>query len=301
MVDIRRKNEIPFESDTSGFFLPLMVTLMVFLSAITIAGVLSINSMLSDWTKNIEGSLTVQIMPSTIKDEAKAKQKDQEQLEITLKLLKNTKGIVKATALNQEELNDLIIPWIGDSEIIEDLPIPQLIDVKLDDRYDLDIDKLAMTISEQAPLASLDSHRLWLKRLISLGKGIEKLAISILLMVIFATSVTIIYSTRTGIDVHKKIIEILHLMGAKDCYIAQQFGRRNMYLGLCGGIFGLILAIPAIASVAYLVGNIEAGLISEMKLHIADWLLIILIPIFSGLLAMITAYYTVKNTLKRML
>ena len=301
MSNIKRKNEIPFENDTSRFFLPLMVTLMVFLSSITIAGVLSINSMLSDWTKNIEGSLTVQIMPSTIKNERKAEEKNKEQLDITLKLLKATKGVVSATPLNQKELNELIIPWIGDSEILDDLPMPQLIDVKLDNDYNIDIDKLAMTISSQAPLASLDSHRLWLKRLISLGDGIKKLAMSILLMVAFATSVTIIYSTRTGIDVHRRIIEILHLMGAKDCYVAQQFGRRNMYLGFCGGVFGLILAIPAIAGISYLVGNIETGIISEVRLHISDWFLIIATPIFSGLLSMFTAYYTVKNTLRRML
>ena len=60
---ITRKQELPLKDDSSTLFLKVMISIAVFLFAVTLAGVLSINSMLLNWNQSILGSLTVQIMP----------------------------------------------------------------------------------------------------------------------------------------------------------------------------------------------------------------------------------------------
>ena len=60
---ITRKQELPLKDNSTTLFLKVMISIAVFLFAVTLAGVLSINSMLNAWNNSILGSLTVQIMP----------------------------------------------------------------------------------------------------------------------------------------------------------------------------------------------------------------------------------------------
>ncbi len=47
-------------------------------------------------------------------------------------------------------------------------------------------------------------------------------------------------------SVHRDVIELLHLMGARDGYIAAQFERQALRLGLGGGVVGLALAVATL-------------------------------------------------------
>ena len=73
------------------------------------------------------------------------------------------------------------------------------------------------------------------------------------------------------------------------------------FLGFIGGIIGLFFAVPAIFFIGNLALAIEGGIITEAGLNFGDWAVILLLPLFSMLIAMLTAYYTVKKTLKKML
>ena len=154
-------------------------------------------------------------------------------------------------------------------------------------------------LAEAAPLASLDNHKLWLNKLIKFADGLKVLALSVLALVIVVTSGAIFYCTQTSLGLHKYIIEILHLMGAKDTYVAQQYAKRTAFLGFIGGLYGLVLAVPTIFVIAGLAQQIEGGIISEARLSTADWMAILSLPLFSALIAMMTAYYTVKKTLEK--
>jgi len=296
----RRKHELPFKSDITGWFLPILISLMVFLSTITLAGLLSINSVLNEWNNGISGSLTVQIMPAKNTNKEKSKLETIKQQEAAILLLKSTKGIIDATPLSDKELSKLIKPWLGDSVDINQLPVPRLIDVKLDKKTNIDYNKLSEKLSKKAPLASVDNHKLWLSKLIKLGDGLKALASSIFVLIIITTSITIAYATKTGLELHKNIIEILYLMGAKDTYIAQQYARRNSFLGFLGGLVGVLLSIPAIQTISNIASEIQGGIISQINLGFSDWMLILLLPILSSLLATISAYYTVKRTLGKL-
>ena len=47
--------------------------------------------------------------------------------------------------------------------------------------------------------------------------------------------------------------------------------------------------------------QIEGGIISEAGLSVFSWLIIYSLPLFAGAVAMMTAYYTVKRTLEKMI
>jgi uncharacterized BrkB/YihY/UPF0761 family membrane protein len=73
------------------------------------------------------------------------------------------------------------------------------------------------------------------------------------------------------------------------------------FLGFIGGLFGLLFAIPAIFFIGNLANSIKGGIISEASLGFIDWIYILILPLFSMIISMTTAYYTVKNTLKKTL
>ncbi len=294
-----RKKELPLQDDSSNLFLQVMISIAVFLFGVTLAGVLSINSMLETWNNSILGSLTVQVMPINDVNEEQAKAQTLAQQEKAVELLRAKNEVEKVTPLNNEQLQKLIQPWLGDGIDVKDLPMPRLIDVKLKKGVEVDFMQWAEELAQAAPQASLDNHKLWLNKLIKFADGLKLLALTVLVLVVLITSGAIFYCTQTSLGLHKYIIEILHLMGAKDTYVAQQYAKRTAWLGLIGGIYGLILAIPTIFIIANLAKQIEGGIISEARLSFLDWSVIFSLPILSMVIAMITAYYTVKKTLEK--
>ena len=298
---ITRKQELPLKDNSTTLFLKVMISIAVFLFAVTLAGVLSINSMLNAWNNSILGSLTVQIMPVNNINQEKARQETLEQQKKAVDFLKKLPEAEQVSTLNDAQLQNLLQPWLGDGIDISELPTPRLIDVKLKKGAEIDFAKLAAKLAEVSPLASLDNHKLWLDKLVKFADGLKMLAMSILVLVIAITSGAIFYTTQTNLGLHKNIIEILHVMGAKDTYLAQQYAKRDAMLGFVGGCIGLFFAVPTIFMIAGLAEQIEGGIISEARLNWFSWGLILSLPLVSSLAAMTTAYYTVKRTLEKMM
>ena len=300
-VFIARHEELPLKNDSTSLFLQIMVSIAVFLFAVTLSGVLSINAMLQNWNDSILGSLTVQIMPSTNINPDKAVAETLAHQNKALDVLRNLDYIEKAEPLTDKQLEKLIQPWLGDGIEIKDLPVPRIIDVKIKKGADVDFMDLAYKLAQATPMASVDNHKLWLNKLIQFADGIKILALSVLALVVMITSGAIFYTTQTSLGLHKYTIEILHLMGAKDTYVAQQYAKRSAVLAFQGGIIGLLIAVPTIFGIASLAHQIEGGIIGEAKLSGLDWLAIVSLPVMASVIAMLTAYYTVKQTLQRMM
>ena len=298
---ITRKQELPLKGDSTSLFLQVIISIAVFIFAITLSGVLSINSILENWHQSILGSLTVQIMPTNDSNPEKALAETLAYQDKAIEFLQTVEGIIKVTPLNDEQLKNLIQPWLGDGVNIDNLPIPRIIDVKLAPNAEIDFLKLAQDLATASPQASLDNHKLWLSKLIQFAGGLKLIASTILLLVIAISAGAIFYTTQMSLGLHRNIIEILHVMGAKDAYIAQQYAKRMAFLGLIGGLFGLFFAIPTIFFISSLATQIEGGIISEATLSFTDWFLILILPFFAMTISMSTAYYTVKRTLQKML
>ena len=298
---IVRKQELPLKGDSTSLFLQVIISIAVFIFASTLSGVLAINSILDNWNQSILGSLTVQIMPINDVNQEKVEAETLAYQEKAIEFLQGVEGVIKVSALSDEQLKTLVQPWLGDGVNIEKLPLPRIIDVKLDKSADIDFSKLAKDLAEVSPQASLDSHKLWLSKLIAFADGLKMIAMTVLLLVVAISAGAIFYTTQMSLGLHRYIIEILHVMGAKDAYIAQQYAHRMAWLGLSGGAWGILLAVPMIFFIGSLATQIEGGIISEANLSMGDWMIILMLPLFAMGIAMWTAYYTVKRTLQKML
>jgi len=293
------RSDLPLKDDATSRFLPWLVAPMVFLCAVALAGVFILNTLIGRWDRDVSGTLTVEIAAAP-GEAGEAAEKTRQLVEAALRLLNDTPGIRSARALTQEQLVGLMAPWLGNSELLKELPLPALIDVTLVPDAHVDLEALSHRLSAAVPGTSLDDHRVWLAKLIDLSRSIEALAIGIVVLIGGVTSATVFYATRTGMAVHREVIEVLHLIGATDDYIARQFAERAFVLGLKGGVTGLALTMPALAGISFVAHRLEGGFLADLSLSLPGWIAVLVLPALAALLAMLTARATVHQTLARM-
>ncbi len=291
-----RRSDLPLDQDATSRFLPWLIAPMVFLCAVALAGVFILNGLIGRWDRDVSGTLTVEIAAAP-GDAGESAEQTREKVEQAVALLNGFPGIASARALSQDQLVALLAPWLGNSDLLKELPLPALIDVTTRPDAPPDLVALAAKLSQAVSGASLDDHRVWLSRLIDLSRSIEWLAVAIVVLIGGVTSATVFYATRTGMAIHQEVIEVLHLIGAPDDYIARQFADRAFALGLKGGVIGLILTLPILAAIGVTARRMEGGFLAELSMPIGGWASVLVLPAVAALLAMLTARATVHRTL----
>ncbi len=155
-------------------------------------------------------------------------------------------------------------PWLGSDLDISDLPIPRLIAVRVAENADLPT--LSRRLKQEIPAASVDDHGEWLKRLSAMARVLTLVGMVVLGLVFAATALCVVFATRGAMAGNRTVIEVLHFVGAEDSYIARQFQRHFLLLGLKGASFGGAIAIGLFLAVSYL-GRLEGPTPEEAQLR----------------------------------
>jgi cell division transport system permease protein len=285
------------EGDGSGRFLPWMIALMVYLAAIALAGMIALNGAVTRWDTALVGTLTVQL-PAAAAGE----------LEKVLALLRASPGVRSATPLDDAANAALLEPWLGNAVALDALSLPRLVDVRLDPAVTLDRAALAERLKSAAAGARLDDNRRWLDRVLDSVLAIEIVAGAIVALIAFATIMSIVFATRTGLAIHHGTVEVLHLIGAHDGFIADQFQWQALRLGLRGGVIGLVPAVLTLLALGAVAGGGSfgpsfgpaIGVLPRFALGPFGWLTLLLLPAAAGLTALATARITVLRGLARL-
>src|SRR5690606_21924199 len=135
----------------SGNLLPWVIAVMVYLSALALAGALAIHGSIADWAGDLTHRLTVQIVTG----DAAARER---QTHAAVEFLRKTPGIAAANVVDEQGVRGLLEPWLGSGNLDAVLPVPALIDVELARDGDLNTASLASRLRSVAPDASLDDH-----------------------------------------------------------------------------------------------------------------------------------------------
>ena len=112
-------------------------------------------------------------------------------------------------------------------------------------------------------------------------------------------ALAVVFVTRTGLDIHRQTVDLVHLLGARDRYIARLFERHALAFGFVGGVLGLAAAAATISAIALAVHRLAAGLLPAVTLGLAHWAALAALPIAAAGIAMLTARVTVLRTLAK--
>lgn len=270
---VRFRTDLPLAADESTRFLPWIVSFLTFIATLALAGVLVLKDASYSISGALESTLTIEIplVPGQSDQELEAR------AQRVIDILKQTQGVASARIIDEAVLRDLISPWLGagtngqgddNSDTLASasvgsdsdsdrrlgvsssmgfdnalgLPFPKLIDVHLEDPDALDLIALNEVLQKEAS-AQADDHAIWRTRLTGFFDLLQIAALGVALLVFAAAALMIAFATKGSLTAHRPTIELLHLIGAQDRYIARQFQNRVFNLAILGGFPGAIAAV----------------------------------------------------------
>lgn len=284
-------------NSASGATLHTIVAVMSFLACLALGGVLTLSQLAAQWTQGLSGSATVQLLPST-------QISPDDQIKETLSVVTRWPGVLSARAIEQNEARALLEPWLGAGNVIDDLPMPRLVEVTLKPGQPIELEGLSRKLSDTVPGAQLDDHGRWNAELASFAASSAAIGWSVLLLIAIATLAIIIFATQAGLRTHREIVEVVHMIGARDVFIAREFQNHFLWLGIRGGAIGLVIAILTLVGSSLLWDSRATPVAAQYLPQLVgspllySWLLVV--PLALGFIAMITARMTVLRVLGRM-
>ena len=228
-----------------------VVAIMTFLASLTIGAVALVRAAALEWQSGVAREMTVQIRPAAGRD------MEMDVAKATT-IARAFPGVSDVKPYSREESTRLLEPWLGSGLQFEDLPIPRIVVVRIAPGAVPDISELRKSLAEQIPTASLDDHRGFVARMRAMSDAALLAGIAVLVLVLLATVLSVTFATRAAMATNRHVIEVLHLIGAKDSFIASHFQRHFLQLGFKGGLLGGSAAI-ALFVLADLAGNWFTG------------------------------------------
>lgn len=223
------------EKSVAGRTLLLLVTIMAFLSAVTLGGVVLVQKSAIAWSADVGRELTIQIRP--VEGEVM-----DSNLRTAVSLAQSTPGVANARALSIAESQTLLEPWLGAGLDLSAIAVPRLIVVQLADPAEADIEQLQRNLSAING-ASLDTHAAWRQQLNTMAGTVVLSGLLVLGLIGVATVLAIIFATRGAMASNREIVDVLHFIGASNKFIAGEFQGRFLSIGLQGGFLGALFAI----------------------------------------------------------
>lgn len=293
---IRGRSDLLLSRDPSVRLVPWIIGLMTFLACLMLAGSLLLADLLAHWSADLSGVVTVQVMPQ----ESEPSGALTERTEKLVRLLERSDGVASARALPANEIAELLRPWLGVDAPIDDLPLPRLIDVRLDADASTSMESLRTVLVNADPAAVLDDHGVWQEQLAGLVAALEAVAVLMVGLMALATVGIVVFATRSGMAAHQDVIEVLHLIGAQDSYVARQFQRHALGQGLRGGLIGLALGAATLWALGRAASHLDTGMLPPVSLLPWHWAVLGAMPAAAALIANWTARRTVMRSLRRM-
>ncbi len=266
---------------------------MVFLGVLTAAFAVVTNHGLRAWNSQLAGRLTVQIPPQQ-------NGADSARLDEALETIRGVPGVEAADLLAPAAVSALLEPWIGALPTDADLPLPHLIDVAVTNASSFESSELAAALAAVVPGASVDDHRIWLAGLIKLASTIRIVAVLTVIVIGLSAVTAVVFATRSGLAIHAPTVELLHIMGARDSYIASLFQQHALGLGLRGSLLGGAVALAVLVFVSRLAGEVNVALLPSLQVTAVDIGAIAMVPVAAVILVMLTARLTVLRALSRL-
>jgi len=283
--------DIPLHLKLGTEFLVILVGLMTFLSLLASIGNLALGHMTHAWTSGLENSLTIEIPAPNSSEESNGKLLDR---------LKEIDGVETAKIMGQKDMQDLLSPWLGaQSGLWDDLPVPTLITVTLSERTPKLVEEIKSSTRKVAPDARVDSHEDWLIDLMKLVRGLQFTGLVILALIVLVTATAIAGAVRSRMAIHHRELELLHIMGASDRYITNQFVFYILSQSFKGASVGVVIGGLMMAGFHYLAGQ-NPGTVPELSLQGIEWVVFLLVPMLLMLISLISARITSLRVLREM-
>ena len=259
---------------------------MAFLAVFAMALSLATGRLADRWSAELARTSTLRITAPV--DQADA------QLRAAITVLETTPGVAAARPLSADEQRALLEPWFGVGLPVEDLAIPQLIEI-IEEGGGYDSIGLRARLQTEVPGAVLDDHTRWREPLIKAANRLRTLGWLAIVLIAGSTAAMITLAAQAALAANAQVIRVMRLVGARDIYIAGAFVRRFTLRALTGGAIGTVVGMIAIWLLPST--DVAGGFLTGLGFQGVGWLAPLIIPP----LAAAVAFFATRAAALRML
>jgi cell division transport system permease protein len=275
-----------------------VMTVMCFLAVLAVGAMVLINRAVAQWASGLSSEVTVQVPQLSTRD-----------MEVDLKALTQsldqTAGVKSIIVLDRSEGEKLLIPWIG-ADGLDSLPIPRLLRVVIDDKNPPDFVALDESLRAVVPTARLDTHRRWETELRRMAGTLTLLSSLILGLISLSAVAMVVFAARAVLEANRSIVDVLHIAGAEDDFIANAINRRFVAAGALSGLLGLLGGLLTFFFLGHwrVAENNGVAAAARGLFYLpqdSDWrsmLWFLLVPIIATVIALVTSRLTLMRMLR---
>lgn len=286
----------------AGRSLVIVIAIMTFLAALAAGAALLVAEASAGWRADAAREVSVQVRQLPGRD-------IDADVRAAADVAREADGVREVVVYTKAESEALLAPWLGTGLDLSELPTPRMIVIRLkgDMRAErgANLQALKYELARRAPAATLDDHRLWLERLGAMAGAVVAIAALIFALIVVAMGVAVVSATRAAVATNREIVEVLHIVGATDDFIAREFQRRFLALGLRGALIGAGAAAAFFAFAQLLQKQLTAtpsgdqieGMFGDLALGTGGY---VAIALLAGAIAMLTGQVSRLIVLRRL-
>jgi cell division transport system permease protein len=271
--------------------LAFVIAVLCFFACLAALAAMAGDRAAQGWASQLRGSATVLVRPSggESADAAAAR---------AAETLSDVRGVREAAALEKDKAAALLEPWLGKEALAQDLPVPRLVTLDLDPAAPATAADLDKALKAQGIDATVDDHSLWIRDIVRGGAWARAAAIGVFALTALAAAAVIAFAARAALVARREIVEVLHVSGARDGYIAGLLMRRFAAMAFVAGLFGAAFA-ASVGAVARTFGGGE-GLTPALPVAWIDLAALAPCPLLAAMVAALAARAAALGLLKEM-
>ncbi len=263
-----------------SLFMTAIMALLTFLAVLALGIGLAIGTGVSRWNSQWDRTATVQVMdPKNVADVKKIIDKNQDKFQ-------------SVTMVSTDEMAGMLRPWItGGAKL--DSYLPTMYELRFKNVSDLK--EMGETLGRSARFLT---HADALRNPIAAGVRMIMIAGLVLGLTLMAIAICISYIARNTALLHRRELEILNQIGARDSFVARQMQIIVAKICTTAGVIGFITAAPILLLVIGAARSARVGLMATLTLGGGSWLVLMLMPVFITIFAIWITRRTTLGILK---
>jgi cell division transport system permease protein len=282
----------PLSGDAGRWLAPWLVALMLYVAGLAGIGLILLDESLRASETLLAGRLTVQVPAEA----------STARVETIVAALRQTPGIRSVHPLTASEIGRLLEPWLGSPMPLEDLPVPQLIDVRLDPDGAVEMATLRNRLVSVVPEIRIDEYGPVIGELRARSRRAQVLLGAAIAGALLLVAALAVFTTKAALAARLSDVELLHLLGADDRLIARPYAGRSLVYGLIGGgiaaaaVAATVTALGGAGQMIRLAAPVEGIALDDWRL----WLVLAIMTGAAAILAVASAGATVRRCLARL-
>ncbi|GIU66767.1 cell division protein FtsX [Candidatus Phycosocius spiralis] len=208
----------------------------------------------STWTSDLKSAMSI-IVQSPRGDE---------DLERAALIVGRIEGVTRSETMSRERAKELLRNYGTDlSTTLDALPVPRLIEVGVMSGQTTVKEDIEKELTAAGFKIVVDDHSRFTGEILRTSTMVRILAMMALLSLVVAALATIAFAARAALETRREAVHILHLVGAKDAFVAREVQKRFLRLGFVAGLWGAnaagIIALLGLTVFAFGASDFTSG------------------------------------------